>query len=153
MVVAGLMVGHERFRTSSMSEMTEHYVDEFWKLMDVLFNAILFVLIGLEVVILTINGQYLLAGILAIPISLLARYIALSIPIYFFQKKLDFVPKTGLIMTWGGLRGGISIALALSLTAAMHRDLFITMTYVVVVFSIVVQGLSVGQLVKRLQKD
>jgi CPA1 family monovalent cation:H+ antiporter len=153
MVVAGLMVGHERFRTTSMSDVTEHYVDEFWKLMDVLFNAILFVLIGLEVVILTINGQYVLAGLLAIPISLISRYIALSIPIYFFQKKLDFVPKTGLIMTWGGLRGGISIALALSLTAAMHRDLFVTMTYIVVVFSIVIQGLSVGKLVNRMKED
>lgn len=153
MVVAGLMVGHERFRTSSMSDITEHYVDEFWKLMDVLFNAILFVLIGLEVVILTMDGQYVLAGVLAIPISLLSRYLALSIPIYFFKKKLDFVPKTGLIMTWGGLRGGISIALALSLTVAMHRDLFVTMTYIVVVFSIVVQGLSVGQLVKKLKEE
>lgn len=150
MVVAGLMVGNERFRTNSMSEITEQYVDKFWELMDVLFNAILFVLIGLEIIIITFNGQFVLAGFLAIPIILLSRYIALSIPIFFFQKKLEFVPNTGLIMTWGGLRGGISIALALSLAATMERDLILTMTYIVVVFSIIVQGLTVGGLVKRL---
>ncbi len=152
MVVAGLMVGHERFRTSSMSEITEHYVDEFWKLMDVLLNAVLFVLMGLELVILTFNGQYILAGLLAIPVSLFARYAALSIPIQFFQKRLEFVPKTGLIMTWGGLRGGISIALAFSLTETMHSELILTMTYIVVVFSIVIQGLTVGNVVKRFVK-
>lgn len=149
MVVAGLMVGHERFRTSTMSETTEHYVDEFWKLLDLLLNAILFVLIGLELVILTFNGQFFLAGLLAIPVTLFSRFVALSLPIRFFQKKLEFVPNTGLIMTWGGLRGGISIALALSLGTKMPVDLIVTMTYIVVVFSIVVQGLTVGGLVKR----
>ena len=78
---------------------------------------------------------------------------SLLLPIKFFEKRLDFVPKTNLIMTWGGLRGGISIALALSLTADMQRDLFLVITYVVVIFSIVVQGLTVGKLVKKLKKD
>lgn len=149
MVVAGLMIGHDRFRTSSMSEMTERYVDQFWELLDVLLNAVLFVLIGLEIVILPFNSSFMLAGLIAIPIVLLCRYVALSLPIKLLERQLNFIPKTNVIMTWGGLRGGISIALALSLTAEMPRDLLLMMTYIVVVFSIVVQGLTVGKLVKR----
>ncbi len=149
MVVAGLMIGHDRFRTSSMSETTEKYVDDFWELLDVLLNAVLFVLIGLEIVILQLNGTYVLAGLLAIPVVLFCRFTALGIPIYLLGKRLDFLPGTNVILTWGGLRGGISIALALSLESQMARDLILTMTYVVVVFSIVVQGLTVGKVVER----
>ena len=149
MVVAGLTIGHERFRTSGMSEITEDYVDKFWELLDLFFNAILFVLIGLELVIISFNEQYLLAGLLAIPIVLLARYMALFFPIRFFRKSLDLVPRTGAIMTWGGLRGGISIALALSLAPHMSREPLLTISYIVVVFSIVVQGLTVERLAKR----
>ncbi|MCB9285907.1 MAG: sodium:proton antiporter [Lewinellaceae bacterium] len=151
MVIAGLMVGNERFRTSSMSEVTETYVDKFWELMDVLFNAILFVIIGLEILVLPFETPYLIAGLLAIPLTLLARYISLAGPIALFSKRLEFVPKTGLIMTWGGLRGGISIALALSLAEHMSRTPLLTITYVIVIFSIIVQGLTVGELVKRTQ--
>jgi CPA1 family monovalent cation:H+ antiporter len=150
MVTAGLIVGNDRVRDSVMSEVTEQYVDKFWELVDVLCNAILFVLIGLEMLILTYDQSYILAGILLIPLILLARYAALSGPIQIFKKRLNFVPRTGLIMTWGGLRGGISIALALSLTEHMERELFLTITYIVVVFSILVQGLSLETLVKRL---
>jgi len=149
MVVAGLMVGHERFRTSTMSEVTETYIDKFWELIDNILNAFLFVLIGLEIVLLSFDGQYLLAGLIAIPVVLLARYAALALPIALFNKKLEFVPGTSTVMTWGGLRGGISIALALSLAANMPRDLILTVTYVVVVFSIIVQGLTVGKLAER----
>lgn len=148
-VVAGLILGHDTVRGTAMSEVTERYVDKFWELVDVFMNAILFVLIGFEMLILTLKGNYILAGVIAIPIVLLARYISLFPPIKFFQKKLEFVPNTNLVMTWGGLRGGISIALALSLQEYMHRDLFLTITYVVVVFSIVVQGLTVGKLANR----
>lgn len=150
MVIAGIMVGHERFRTSTMSDVTERYVDKFWELMDVLFNAILFVLIGLNIVLLKFEGPFVLAGLLTIPIVLLSRYAALALPITFFKKRLEFVPNTNLIMTWGGLRGGISIALALSLKPEMAKDLLVTITYVVVVFSIVVQGLTVERIVKKL---
>lgn len=153
MVVAGLMVGHERFRTSSMSEQTERYVDKFWELMDVLFNAVLFVLIGLEIVILQFDQQYVIAGLIAIPMVLLCRATALATPIALFRKRLDFFPKTNLIMTWGGLRGGISIALALSLSEHMSRTPILTITYIVVVFSIIVQGLTVGKLVKNVQEE
>ncbi len=152
MVVAGLIVGNDTMRQSAMSEIVELYVDKFWELIDILLNTILFVMIGLEILILTFDGKYILAGILAVPTLLVIRYISLLIPIKYFKKKLDFVPNTNLVMTWGGLRGGISIALALSLTDTMHKELFLVITYIVVVFSILVQGLTVGKLIKRLNK-
>lgn len=152
MVTAGLMVGMDTVRNSAMSEITEGYVDKFWELIDILLNTLLFVLIGMEMLVLTFDGDYILTGLLAIPIILLCRYTSLLLPINFFKKKLDFVPNTNLIMTWGGLRGGISIALALGLTEVMHRDLFLVITYIVVVFSILVQGLTVSKLVNRLKK-
>lgn len=151
MVTAGLIVGNDTVRTASMSEVTEKYVDKFWELIDILLNAILFVLIGMEMLLLVFEGKYIIAGLIAIPVVLACRYISLFLPINLFKKKLDFVPKTNLIMTWGGLRGGISIALALGLTSEMHRDLFLVITYIVVVFSIIVQGLTVGKLVKKLK--
>ncbi|MCF7567692.1 sodium:proton antiporter [Sabulilitoribacter arenilitoris] len=149
MVTAGLIVGNDTVRGNAMSKITENYVDKFWELIDILLNTILFVLIGMEMLVLAFDGKYILAGLIAIPIILLCRYTSLLFPINFFKKRLDFVPKTNLIMTWGGLRGGISIALALGLTEAMQRDLFLVITYVVVVFSILVQGLTVGKLVKK----
>lgn len=151
MVTAGLMVGNDRIRQSSMSEETEEYVDKFWELVDMLLNTVLFVLIGMEILVLTFKTSFLTSGLIAIPLVLISRYISLLLPINFFKRKLDFVPNTNLIMTWGGLRGGISIALALGLTADMHRDLFLVITYVIVVFSILVQGLTVGKLVKKLE--
>lgn len=150
MVTAGLLLGNDTSRNTSMSETTERYVDKFWELVDVLLNAILFVLIGMEMLVLVFDGKYIFAGLLAIPITLLCRYTSLLLPINFFKERLDFVPKTNLLMTWGGLRGGISIALALGLTQDMHRDMFLVITYVVVVFSILVQGLTIEPLIKRL---
>jgi CPA1 family monovalent cation:H+ antiporter len=150
MVAAGLMVGNDKARNAAMSEVTEAYVDKFWELIDVLLNTILFVMIGMEMLVLTFGKNYLYAGLLAIPLILLCRYISLWLPVRFFAKKLDFVPKTNLIMTWGGLRGGISIALALSLTKEMHRELFLVITYVVVVVSIVGQGLTVEPIIRKL---
>ncbi len=149
MVAAGLLIGNDKVRDSAMSETTETYVDKFWELIDILLNTLLFVLLGMEILVLTFNVDYILAGLLAIPVVLLCRYVSLLLPINFFKKKLDFVPRTNLIMTWGGLRGAISIALALGLTEAMNRDLFLVITYVVVVFSIIVQGLTVSRLVKK----
>lgn len=151
MVTAGLMVGMDTVRDNAMSKITEDYVDKFWELIDILLNTILFVLIGMEMLVLTFEGSYIIAGLLAIPIILLCRFTSLLLPINFFKKKLDFVPNTNLIMTWGGLRGGISIALALGLTEEMHRELFLVITYIVVVFSILVQGLTVSKLVEKLK--
>ena len=149
MVTAGLVVGNDTVRHSAMSETTENYVDKFWELLDILFNTLLFVLIGMEMLVISFELTYVIAGLVAIPIVLVCRYLSLLLPIKFFEKRLNFVPRTNLVMTWGGLRGGISIALALGLTQEMHRDLFLVITYVVVVFSIVGQGLTVGKLVKK----
>lgn len=152
MVVAGLIVGNDTVRGTAMSQQTEMYVNRFWELMDILLNAILFVLIGLELLILSdsITLTFIYAAAMAIVIVLLSRFLSLIIPVQCFAKKLEFVPHTTIIMTWGGLRGGISIALALSLTAEMNRDLFLTVTYGVVIFSIIAQGLSVGKIAKSL---
>ena len=149
-VVAGLIVGNERLRGLSMSDRTEEFVDKFWHLVDVLLNALLFVLIGLELLIVDFTTEVLLAGGLAIVLVLVARYLSLLVPVHLFAKRLEFLPHTATLMTWGGLRGGISIALALSLPAAMEREFLLAVTYVVVVFSILGQGLSLGKLAKRL---
>lgn len=153
MVTAGLMVGNDKVRNSAMSEITEGYVDKFWELIDILLNTILFVLIGMEMLVLSFETSYMVAGMIAVPIVLVCRYLSLILPVKFFEKRLNFVPGTNLIMTWGGLRGGISIALALGLSQEMHRDLFLVVTYIVVVFSILVQGLTLGKLVKTVTKD
>ncbi|MCO5725401.1 cation:proton antiporter [Robiginitalea marina] len=152
MVIAGLFVGGSRNRSLAMSEITETYVDKFWELIDILLNTILFVLIGMEILVLDLESEYILAGVLMIPIALLCRYASLLLPVRIFQRPLEFLPHTNLVMTWGGLRGAISIALALGLTQEMYRDLFLVMTYVVVIFSIIGQGLTVNPLIKRLQK-
>lgn len=148
-VVAGIFIGNKSPEIA-WSKTTQNYVDKFWELIDVFLNAILFVLIGFELLIVAINGEYILLGLIAIPITLLARYIALAGPIAIFNKKLEFIPRTDVIMTWGGIRGGISIALALSLQPEMERELFLTVTYVIVVFSIIGQGLTIGPLVRKI---
>ena len=151
MVVAGLMIGNESFRSTTMSDETRLYVDKFWEIIDVLLNALLFVVIGLEIVVLEFEPFYFLAGLCAIPIVLLARLAGLALPIGIFSRRLEFEPNTTMIMTWGGLRGGISIALALSLTSDMPRDLILAVTYCVVAFSIIVQGLTIDPFIRRLQ--
>ena len=149
-VVAGLFVGHDKTRDRAMSVQTASYVDRFWELMDIMMNAILFVLIGLELLIISFQSEFLQAGVIAIAVVLLCRYLSLLIPVALFRRKLEFVPHTLTILTWGGLRGGISIALALGLPPDMNRELFLTVTYVVVVFSIVVQALTVGPMARKL---
>jgi CPA1 family monovalent cation:H+ antiporter len=153
MVTTGLIVGHDKVRQSSMSEITEQYVDKFWELVDILLNTVLFVMIGMEMLVLTFNKPFIIAGLLCVPALLIARYLSLMLPIKIFEKEMNFVPNTNLLMTWGGLRGGISIALALSLTQDMHRELFLIITYIIVVFSIIGQGLTVGGLIKKLTKQ
>jgi len=148
-VVAGLFIGNKS-PEAAWSKETRLYVDKFWELVDVFLNALLFVLIGFELLIISLDGDYLLFGVIAIPVALLARYLAISGPVALFKKRLEFIPRTDLILTWGGIRGGISIALALSLEPQMKRELFLTVTYVVVVFSIIGQGLTIGPLIKRI---
>ena len=132
-----------------MSQQTELYVDKFWELVDILLNAILFVLIGFQMLLVDFRPSFLQAGLAAIVIVISCRFVSLLLPVRFFAKRLNFVPHTTTIMTWGGLRGGISIALALAMPGE-QKALFLTVTYVVVVFSIIVQGLTVGPLARKL---
>lgn len=147
MVVAGLLIGNHG-RLFAMSEKTRDRLDVFWELVDGILNAVLFVLIGLEVLVLTFTQQYLLASLLMIPLVLLARFIAIGIPVTLLRPFRVFSPGAVRIMTWGGLRGGISVALALSLPLGPQRDVILAITYVIVIFSIVVQGLTIGRLIK-----
>ncbi len=147
-VAAGLLVGNHG-RHFAMSDITREHLDTFWELVDEILNAVLFVLIGLEIVVLTLKLPYLAAGLLAIPTVLLARWISVGIPVSLFRNWRRFTPHVVKIMTWGGLRGGISVALALSLPPGPGRELLLTMTYVVVVFSILVQGLTIPALLRR----
>lgn len=151
-VVAGLVVGSYA-RHFAMSKISREYLDTFWQLVDELLNAILFVLIGLEILTLSVQGHYLLAGLLAIPIVLLARFLSVGLPVKLFSYRQDFTRKATTIMTWSGLRGGISVAMALSLPAGSGRDAILTITYTVVVFSILVQGLTIGKLVQSATRN
>jgi len=147
MVVAGLFIGNHG-RVFGMSDGTRQYQDVFWELIDEILNALLFVMIGLEVLVLQWQPAFLLAGLLAIPIVLGVRFVCVGVPIAVLRVFRDFDPATVRLMTWGGVRGGISIALALSLPDSTHRELILVMTYTIVVFSILVQGLTVGRAVR-----
>jgi CPA1 family monovalent cation:H+ antiporter len=147
-VAAGLLIGNHG-RRFAMSDRTREHLDTFWELVDEILNAVLFVLIGLEVVVLPLRGLYLLAGVGAIPLVLAARLLSVGLPMTLFRSWRSFTPHAVKIMTWGGLRGGISVALALSLPAGEMRDLLLTVTYVVVTFSILVQGLTIPLLLRR----
>ena len=151
-VVAGLMMS-DRARMFAMSDVTRQYVDMFWEILDEVFNAVLFILIGLEVLVISFKQVYIIEGLIAIVVVLGARLISVGIPISLMKLKRSFIPRTIQILTWGGLRGGISVALALSLTEEMHREVIVSVTYIVVVFSIVVQGLTIGNLVKGIDDD
>lgn len=146
MVVAGLMIGNQG-RRLAMSQTTREHIDTFWQLIDEILNAVLFVLIGLEALVLTMEPGFFLAGLLSIIAVVLSRFLSVSIPVLFLRTKRPFAPYAIRIMTWGGLRGGISVALALSLPQTLPRELILVMTYMVVVFSILVQGLTIRRLV------
>ncbi len=150
-VVAGLLIGN-RGRVLAMSERTREHLDTFWELVDEVLNAVLFVLIGLEVLVLQFTGEYLAAGLMMIPLVLLSRAISVGVPITVLRLRREFSPHVVKILVWGGIRGGISVALALSLPPSPMRDIVVAMTYVVVVFSILVQGLTIGPLAKRLSE-
>lgn len=145
-VVAGLLIGNYG-RQWAMSETTREHLDNFWELLDELLNAVLFVLIGLEVLVLSFQQPYLIAGLVAIPLVLAARWITVLLQVKGLSVVREFNEKTIRILTWGGLRGGISVALALSLPPGSSRDALVTITYTVVVFSILVQGLTINRVV------
>ena len=154
MVVAGLLIGNHG-RSFAMSETTTRNLDLFWELVDETLNAALFVLIGLEVLVLTFTPSNLSAGLLTIPIVLLARLVAVALPVRLLGLRERLAPYTIPVLTWGGLRGGISVALALSLPGKGDeeplpgRELILAVTYAVVAFSILVQGLTIGPLTRR----
>ena len=146
MVVAGLVIGNHG-RLLAMSESTREHLDSFWELVDEILNAVLFVLIGLEILLLSYRGEYLLATIAIIPAVLFARFVSVGLPITVMRRYRRFSPRVIEILTWGGLRGGISVALALSLPGGTEREVILFVTYAVVMFSILIQGLTVGPLV------
>ncbi len=148
-IVIGLILGNKVSKTA-MSETTRDYHSKFWELIDDFLNAILFVLIGLQMVLLTFIANYIVIGVIAIFVLLVCRYLSLSIPILFLRDKKLFNKRTALIMTWGGLRGGLSVALTLSLPEGSYKEIIVSITYMIVIFSILVQGLTTGKLVKKL---
>ncbi len=148
MVVAGLLIGN-RGRALAMSDKTRQNLDTFWVVVDETLNAMLFLLIGLELLALELRWEFLAAGALAIPLVLGARLFSVTLPISVMRLRTAVKPYTIRMLTWGGLRGGIAIALALSIPAGPERDLILALTYVVVVFSILVQGLTVEPLARR----
>ncbi|MBH0069333.1 sodium:proton antiporter [Pseudoalteromonas sp. NZS100] len=150
MVMMGLMVGNHG-RSMAMSDKTRHYVDLFWELIDEILNAILFVLIGLEVVMIAFSSNLFIAGGLTIFIALLARLIVVGITTTTFNKQLELPSGAWKVLTWGGLRGGISVALVLQLPDGNERDILLVLTYAVVVFSILIQGLSIGKVAKTIR--
>ena len=152
MVMAGLLVGHFSRKGSILSEESRDYVNKFWELIDEVLNALLFVLMGLEVLVLNLPGRTVLAGVAAIGVVLLARLAAVALPLGLLRIRGTFRTSDHslTVLTWGGLRGGLSVALALSLPASMPRELLVGMTYVIVVFSIIGQGLTIGPLVRWL---
>ena len=148
MVVAGLLVGHHG-RKLAMSDTTRHHVDLFWELLDEILNAVLFVLLGLEIVLVDLDQPYLLAGLVAVLVALGARLLAVGLPVKLLPGWFRLPGGAWKVLTWGGLRGGISVALVLALPAGESRDLLLAMTYAVVVFSILVQGLTIQGVTAR----
>lgn len=147
MVVAGIFIGN-RGRNFSMSEETRISLDTFWELVDEVLNALLFSLIGLELLRITYTHDTIYASLIAIPLVLLVRCITVATPMWFFKRRRKYTPYFTSILIWGGLRGGLGVALALALPPSPHRSLILAMTYAVVMFSVIVQGLSVKPLVQ-----
>ncbi|MBK5104526.1 MAG: sodium:proton antiporter [Burkholderiales bacterium] len=148
MVVAGLIIGNHG-RALAMSDTTRRNLDLFWELIDEILNATLFVLIGMEIVLVAFSGHVLVAALVAVAVTLSARLITVGLPVGLLQRAVNLPRGSWKVLTWGGLRGGISVALALSLPAGPERSTVVALTYGVVVFSILAQGLSIGYVVRK----
>ena len=150
-VIAGLLIGNHGTRFA-MSDKTRDHVQKFWSLLDEIMNSALFLLIGFEVFALSISGNVVVLMIIAIPLTLAARFISVATPLTALSLRRDFTKGAISVLTWGGLRGGISVALALSLPDSAIKETILAVTYGVVIFSIVVQGLTVKFVVKQMVK-
>lgn len=154
MVAAGLFMGNfsESFK---MKSETQDYLIKFWELIDEIMNAVLFLFIGFELLLIKDLNDYLLASGICIMIVLAARWIAIFVPTKFMSLRYRFSPQTVKVLVWGGIRGGVSIALALSIPQNEYNKIIISITYCVVVFSIVVQGLTIGKVAnpKQIAKE
>jgi CPA1 family monovalent cation:H+ antiporter len=140
-----LFIGNQG-REFAMSDFTRGRLDDFWELVDEILNAVLFLLIGVEVLVLTFDASHLFAGLLLIPLTLLVRFISVGTPITLFRLRHTFPTRTVRVLTWGGLRGGISVALALSLPAGPMREQLLMATYAIVLFSLLVQATTIRHL-------
>lgn len=147
-VTSGVFVSVVRCRGMSIKSVT--YLDVFWELMDEIFNALFFFLMGVEVLVLKITSADMALSAVVIVITLLARYISVWIPLFPLRRPYDLPKNTVRLLTWGGLHGGLSLAMALSLPNSPYRPIFLALTYNVVVFSVVVQGLTIGPLMRRI---
>lgn len=146
-VVAGLMIGNQG-RQLAMSDNTRMRLDDFWELIDEILNSVLFLLIGLELLLIDFLPDYFYAALLVIPTVIIARWISVGLPVSLLRFKKSFSPHAVKILTWGGLRGGISVALVLSLPNVPEKEPLLALTYAVVLFSILIQGMTVGRLAK-----
>lgn len=148
MAVAGLLIGNAGV-AYAMSDVTRDYVHKFWALIDDILNAVLFLLIGLEVVTIPADPRLLLLGVMAVPLALLARAISVLMPLRLMRPLLDLGPMAPPTLIWGGLRGGISIALVLCLSSEAARPGLLEATYIVVLFSVIIQGGSIERVLQR----
>lgn len=151
MVIAGLITGNKSL-DQGVSELTRDYLYKFWEVIDEVMNAILFLLIGFEMLIVPFNLTLFWLGCIAIVIVLVARLISVSLPIMVLKRNSSFEKNAIPILTWGALRGGISVALALSVPNYMYGEMFVSITYIIVLFSIVVQGLTIGKFANKLSE-
>jgi len=147
-IIAGIIMG-TKGKIDGLSETSRDYLGKFWDLTDEIFNAILFLLIGLEMLVIKVNPTIVIIGGVMIIVVLLARLLCVALPVMFLKIWMKFENNAILMLTWGGLRGGLSVAMALSIPEAMHRDEFVLITYIIVVFSIIVQGLTIGTLARK----
>ncbi len=147
-VVVGLIVGNGG-RALAMSDTTRHHIDLFWELIDEILNAVLFVLIGMEVLLVTFSSSIFIAAAVAMAVTLAARALTVGLPVSLMKRAFRLPKSAGWVLTWGGLRGGISVVLALSLPANPQRDTVLALTYCIVMFSILGQGLTIGRVVRK----